>query len=66
VARRPKGDLRVTYDNLERTSSALITADFRSNALLDQIIAQRPLLQISGVTFGYIRGSWTSDVTFVD
>jgi hypothetical protein len=49
-----------------RTSSAVITADFRSNALLDQIIAQRPLLQISGVTFGYIRGSWTSDVTFVD
>ena len=62
----PKGDLRITYTNLLAASSAVITADFRSNELLSQIIALPNLLQINGVPFGYIRGSWTSQVSFVE
>jgi hypothetical protein len=62
----PKGDLRITYNNLSAASSAVINADFRSNELLSQIIALPNLLQINGVAFGYIRGSWTSQVSFVE
>jgi hypothetical protein len=61
----PEGDLRITYDNQLAVSSAVITADFRSNELLSHIIALPNLLQINGVPFVYIRGSWTSHVSFV-
>lgn len=62
----PKGDLRITYNNQVASSTAVITADFRSNEVLSQIIALPNLLQINGSTFGYVRGSWTSEVSFVD
>jgi hypothetical protein len=61
----PEGDLRITYDNELAVSAAIITADFRSNELLSHIIALPNLLQINGVPFVYIRGSWTSQVSFV-
>ena len=60
----PKGDLRITYSNLLAASSAAITADFRSNELLSQIVVLPSLLQINGASFAYLRGSWTSQITF--
>ena len=62
----PNGDLRITYDNLLVTSTAVITADFTGNELLSEIIALPTLLKINGVQFGSARGSWTSQVSFVE
>jgi hypothetical protein len=62
----PMGDLRITFSNQFASSTAVITADYRGNEVLSRIIASPNLLQINGATFVYVRGSWTSEVSFVD
>ena len=62
----PKGDLRITYNNVLARSTAAVTADFTGNELLSEIIALPTLLKINGVSFGYARGSWTGEVSFVE
>jgi hypothetical protein len=62
----PKGDLSITYDNLLANSTAMLTADFTGNELLSEIIALPTLLKISGVTFTFVSGSWTSQVAYLE
>jgi len=62
----PKGNLRITYDNLIVRSTAVITADFTGNELLAQIIALPSLLKVTNVPFVYVHGSWTSHIAFVE
>ena len=61
----PEGDLVITYRNQLADPPGTVSADFGSNEVLSQIIAQPSQLQINGVAFPYIRGSWTSEVRFV-
>jgi len=61
----PKGDLRITYDNRFMRSTAVLTADFTDNDLLSDLIAQPTLLNINQVPFPFVRGSWSSQVSFV-
>jgi hypothetical protein len=63
----PEGDLLITYTNRIATANAPVTADFTGNEMLGapgNLVAQTSLLQISGVAFPYVRGSWASTVEF--
>lgn len=64
----PQGDLQMTYDNVRTTSTAKIVADFTANDVLSDIIVLPRLLILDNptVTFTFIRGSWTSQVVFVE
>lgn len=64
----PKGNLKITYENLFVKSAAVITADLTGNELLREIVPSPAVLTINGATIpaGFVRGSWTSQVSFVE
>jgi hypothetical protein len=57
----PHGDLRLSYENTIRPpSTATISADFTAASLLTPLLALPRLQTISGVSFAFQRGGWTS------
>jgi hypothetical protein len=61
----PFGDLRITFHNEMRpVSTAAVTADFTRNEVLQPMLVSPAV--ITGVPSPYLRGTWTSELEYLN